>query len=646
MKHVIIGTAGHVDHGKTALVKALTGVDTDRLSEEKARGLTIELGFAPFVMPGGHLASIVDVPGHERFIKTMVAGITGIDLVLFVIAADEGIMPQTREHLDIIDFLGVKQGVVALTKKDLVDDDWLDMVAEEVRETLLATNLASAPIVYVSAKTGEGMGELMEALTREAAKAGTEVDTGVFRLPVDRVFVVEGYGTVVTGTVHSGTICLGDQVVVLPPGHVARVRSIQLHGDQQNVASAGQRCALNLAGVTSDMIERGNTIAHPGTLGATERLDAVLSTIGGAPVITQGQRVRLHLGTTEVMSRVRIIGPTDILPGTEGYIQLYPEEPVVAQRGDRYIIRSYSPATTIGGGQILLSNGPRRRRHSLEDYREMQVGALGSPKEILQITLQRQRRFLPRGFGSITPLAPEQLAKMTDLSLHLVQEALQELDGLRLPGKYLAEDDYSAAIKAISKLLMEQEIKHPFRLGIHREELRSTLFPHWERKDFAMLLDLLAREHIIFMEGSWVGEPRHYQLLMGEDNPVITQVEKALFDQGLEIKPVEEIAALVSLSVANTQDVMELLVNSNKIIQIEPGIALHVHHFRKALATVAGHLRDEGSIAVGEFRDMLKINRKLAIALLEYLDAQNYTRRQGQERVVGPKLRALFAEDE
>ena len=646
MKHVIIGTAGHVDHGKTALVRALTGIDTDRLREEKNRGLTIELGFAPFVMPQGHLASIVDVPGHERFIKTMVAGIMGIDLVLLVIAADEGIMPQTREHLDIIDLLGVKQGVVALTKKDLVDDEWLDMVAEEVRDALVPTTLATAPLVCVSAKTGEGIGELMEAITKEATKAGLGVDSGVFRLPVDRVFVMEGHGTVVTGTVYGGTIRLGEQVAVLPEGHIARVRNIQVHGDKQNIASAGQRCALNLAGITSDMIKRGDTIAHPGTLGATERLDAVLSTIANAPVITHGQRVRLHLGTVEMMSRVRIIGPDDILPGTEGYVQLYLEEPVVAQRGDRYIIRSYSPATTIGGGQILLSNAPRRRRHGLGDYREMQVGALGSPKEILQIMLQRQRRILPRGSDHIAPLSPEQLARMTDLSLPLVKEALQELDGLNVSGKYLARDDYRAASEAIGKLLVEQQIQHPFRLGIHREELKSTLFPHWERKDFVTLLDLLAREHIIFMEDSWVGEPRHYQVLMGEDHPVISKLEEVMFNRGLEVQSGEEIAALLSLSVADTQDAMELLGNMNKVVQIAPGIVLHAHYFRKMLTMLEGHLVSGGSITVGEFRDMFQINRKLAIALLEYLDAQNYTRRQGQGRVAGPKLRTLFTKDE
>ena len=297
MKHVIMGTAGHVDHGKTALVQALTGIDTDRLGEEKQRGLTIELGFAPFAMPEGGQLSIIDVPGHEKFIKNMVAGIMGIDLVLLVIAADEGIMPQTREHVDIINFLGVRQGVVALTKSDLVDNDWMEMVAEEVREFLGSTSLADAPLVPVSAKTGEGIPRLVDIIAAEANRASATVGDGVFRLPVDRVFIMEGHGTVVTGTIYGGSIQRGSQVVILPQNHTAKVRSIQVHGRKLDEASAGERCALNLTGIASDMIKRGDTITYPGKLGPTRQFDAVMTSVPSSLVITHGQRVRLHLGT-------------------------------------------------------------------------------------------------------------------------------------------------------------------------------------------------------------------------------------------------------------------------------------------------------------------------------------------------------------
>ena len=645
MKHVIMGTAGHVDHGKTALVQALTGIDTDRLGEEKQRGLTIELGFAPFAMPEGGQLSIIDVPGHEKFIKNMVAGIMGIDLVLLVIAADEGIMPQTREHVDIINLLGVRQGVVALTKSDLVDNDWMEMVAEEVREFLGSTSLAGAPLVPVSAKTGEGIPRLVEIIAAEANRASATVGDGVFRLPVDRVFIMEGHGTVVTGTIYGGSIQRGSQVVILPQNHTAKVRSIQVHGRKLDEASAGERCALNLTGIASDMIKRGDTITYPGKLGPTRQFDAVMTSVPSSLVITHGQRVRLHLGTMEVMSRLRVIGTDDIAPGTKGYVQFYTEEPVVTSRGDRYIVRSYSPVTTIGGGQVLLPSAPRRRRHSIEDRRELEIEDQGSPGEILDIVLRRQRRQLPRGLTCITPLAAEELSHMADLPVHLVKEILSGADGVDIAGKHFAQEDYNSTVQAVSEALLSQQARAPFRLGIHREELKSTLFPHWERKDFGALLDVLAKEHIIFIEGPWVSEPQKYQRLMQADHPAVLQLEAAILQQGFQVHSAEEMATSLSMSVADAQDVIELLAHLGKIVHVGPGIALHITHFQQALAALGHHLTTRGSITVGEFRDSLQINRKLAVVLLEYLDTLNYTRRQGDGRVAGTRLPSLYTEN-
>ena len=351
---IIIGTAGHVDHGKTWLVKALTGVDTDRLKEEKERGISIELGFAPLRLPGGIHAGVVDVPGHERFVKNMLAGAGGIDMVLFVVAADEGVMPQTREHLDILELLRVQKGVVALTKVDLVDEEWLLLVEEDVRELLKPTHFRHAPIVPVSSVTGAGLKELLDALAGVAAEVNPKPRTGEARLPIDRVFTITGFGTVLTGTLFSGTMHTGDALEIMPSGLKGRVRSLQVHGQKVEEAGAGQRVAVNLTGVEVGQVKRGDVLVTPGAFPAVRRVAAALHLLERAPhPLKNYQRIRFHLGTKEALGRVRLLDRDELRPGDDAVVQIELEEAVVAAVHDRYVIRQYSPVTTIGGGEVI-----------------------------------------------------------------------------------------------------------------------------------------------------------------------------------------------------------------------------------------------------------------------------------------------------
>ncbi|NPV53552.1 MAG: selenocysteine-specific translation elongation factor [Firmicutes bacterium] len=522
-KHIVLGTAGHVDHGKTTLTKALTGIDTDRLKEEKARGMTIDLGFAPFRLPSGRTVSIVDVPGHERFIRNMVAGATGIDIVMLVVAADEGIMEQTREHLDILSLLGTSTGVVALTKIDLVDQEFLGMVIADIEDYLKGTFLGGARIIPVSSVTGEGIPELVSEIDRLAGVAeSTRIPPSLFRLPVDRVFTIAGYGTVVTGTVAGGEIGIGEEVEVLPPGRAARIRGIQVHARRAERAVAGDRAALNLAGIQKDEIERGYVVARPGTLAASTLVDATLTVLRNTPGVSHGQRVRMHIGTAEVMARIRVMGADSIAGGEEGYTQLVLEEPTVAARGDRFIIRSYSPVRTIGGGRVLMHNAPRRRRFSQHDLDVLAIEESGSLQELIELVLKEQGNLskTPRGAGArVSPVAAEELAARLLVPIDDVKRIASEMAmagagtaeaelkapagsnavGIAerrvviLPGteRMLSGGGAAAIRNALLSTLDDFYCEFPMRLGMPKDELRMKVAPHWDEGDFDAFLLLL-----------------------------------------------------------------------------------------------------------------------------------------------------------
>ncbi|MBP7033880.1 MAG: selenocysteine-specific translation elongation factor, partial [Syntrophobacterales bacterium] len=390
MKHIILGTAGHVDHGKTSLVKALTGVDTDRLKEEKERGITIELGFASLPLKNGGTLGVVDVPGHEKFVKNMVAGATGIDFVLLVIAADEGIMPQTSEHLDICTLLGIRNGIIALTKTDLVDADWLALVRDDVRQFMKATFLDGAPIIPVSAVSGQGIAELSAAIEELARRIGERGDSGLLRIPVDRVFTMKGFGSVVTGTLVSGQVTVGDTVEVLPQRIHAKVRGIQVHNDAQQSAGAGQRTAINLQGLERAALHRGDVVAHPGIFEPSERLDVHLEFLKGAGRALRNRAlVRFHTGTSEIMARVILLDREELKPGERVYAQLLLEAPVVAMGKDRFVIRSYSPIRTVGGGEILDPDAVKQKKAKDRFAAELETLRTGTEAERAAVILGR-----------------------------------------------------------------------------------------------------------------------------------------------------------------------------------------------------------------------------------------------------------------
>jgi selenocysteine-specific elongation factor len=504
MKRLILGTAGHIDHGKTTLVKALTGIETDRLKEEKQRGISIELGFAPFVLPDGQKAAIVDVPGHERFIRHMLAGAFGIDLVMLVIAADEGVMAQTREHMDIIELLGVKSGIIALTKKDMVDDEWLMLVEEEVREYLSATILADAAIIPVSAVSGEGIPELLQEIQKVAEGIKERPVYGKARLPVDRVFTKAGFGTVVTGTLWSGQIETGETLELLPSGKKVKIRTLQVHNDKVDKAYAGQRVAVNLQGVDIADIERGNWLSTPAYLTPTYRMDARLRILSSSSrVLKNWNRIRFHLGTDETMARVVLLDGDELHPGQEGYVQIVMEKPVVGHKGDPFVIRYYSPVSTIGGGTIIDANASKQKRFREETLNQLIVKEEGNLSEMILYELEAN----PQDVISVDELA-RRLGNDED-------RIRQELGQMSIENKVveLKKDEYMSTFglgQLADKIIMalqEYHLKYPLRQGPSREEIRSRFSKNVNSKTFNLILKELEADKKIEIQDQQIRMP-------------------------------------------------------------------------------------------------------------------------------------------
>jgi selenocysteine-specific elongation factor len=635
MKHLIIGTAGHVDHGKTALVRAMTGIDTDRLKEEKDRGISIELGFASLSLPGGRKAGIVDVPGHERFIKNMLAGAGGFDLVLLVIAADEGVMPQTREHLDIIQLLQVTKGIVVLTKIDLVDEEWLDLVEEEVQEFLKGTVLEDAPVVNVSSVTGQGVPELLERIDSLTREVRPRVTAGPPRLPVDRIFSITGFGTVVTGTLVSGALQVGDLVEVQPQGLASRVRSLQVHGEKVEAAEAGQRVAVNLAGLEMDQIERGSVVAGLKSISPSHRLDVRLLLLrSAARPLKNRARVRFFLGTREALGRVRLLDQEELKQGSLAYAQLELEEPVVAAKGDRFVIRSYSPMHTIGGGTVIDPlPGRKHRRFRSEVLNALAARERGTPAELLS-------QYLP-GLPGLPGAA--EVAKGTGLEEEEILAAARELerDGrvkvISAEGRtYLAADDvYRRWAAEISKLLQSYHREYPLREGYPKEDLRSRKFQAIPNKAFQLLLLEMEKDGLIRVSPRAVAlqafdcKPGHEQL---------KQIDKILgiLREAAFLPPSwAELCRNAGISEAYGQELLQYLLRTGVMVKIADDLYFQRDVLIQAREKVVGLLREKGEITVGEIRDLLQTSRKYALPLLEYFDREKVTRRVGDKRLPG-----------
>jgi selenocysteine-specific elongation factor len=632
--HIIVGTAGHIDHGKTSLVKVLTGVDTDRLKEEKERGITIELGFAPLTLPSGLLLGLVDVPGHERFVKNMVAGATGMDLVLLVIAADESVMPQTREHLEICQLLGVREGVVVLTKTDMVDQEWVEMVSEEVRDYLAGTFLQEAPIVPFSSLTGEGRDDVLTALGKAAERVPDRSGGGIFRLPVDRVFTMKGFGTVATGTMISGSVSTGEEVVFLPGEKAARVRGLQVHGELVQAGHAGTRTALNLQGVGKEEIHRGQTAARPGSLIPSLMLDVRLSLLPSAPrPLKNRDRVRLHLYTDEIMTRVAILEGEKLEPGANGLVQLRLEKKTVALPGDRFVIRSYSPITTIGGGEIL-DPFPRKHRRFRKPVLE-HLSRLESGTAVLKI-----REFLDEAgeFG----LPAGQLGVRTGLGYGPVEELLDEMAGAgevvaSRGGEGLLAYSRTAFDRIRERLIRALEKYHganPAKAGIGREELRMRVAKELPDRPYRNLLDTMKEQGDILLDGDTVRLGGHEASLTPQQENLAAKVLNVLRPKGLSAPFLTELAEELRSSTGELKTVLNLMAERGDLVRVKDDFFITSTACRSLKEGVHRFFEDKRELSLAEFREITDTTRKWMIPLLEYLDRTQVTMRKGDVRIM------------
>ena len=631
-KFLVVGTAGHIDHGKTTLIKALTGIDTDRWEEEKKRGMTIDLGFAHLELPNGTLVGIVDVPGHEKFIKNMLAGAHGLDLVLFVIAADEGIMPQTEEHLTVCQVLGTKKGIVVLTKKDLVDEDWLELVREEVKEFTKGTFLEGSPIIAVSSKTGEGIGELLEALEKLSEKVEPRSSEGILRLPVDRSFTVKGFGTVVTGTLLSGKVNVGDEVEILPKGLKTKVRGIQVHGKPVDTAFAGQRTAVNLASVSREEVKRGDLLSTSGYLKPTKLVDAVLELSKNANVIVEsGFKVHFHHLTSETEGEVYLIDRDEILPGEKALVQIRLKEPVVPVYGDRFVIRNYSPARVIGGGWVVnpLPEGKFRRRFR-EKYLSFLQPLIGGSKEnqLIHLVSQFPGQLTERELVQRLGLTPQKVKG-------LVEGTFKEGKLLRFEGKFYPSDYLNVVRERLIETVEEYHRKFPVAPGINRESLRSFLKLPGEL--FNSVIDGLIKEKILEEEGSYLRIFGFKPKAEGEFKEIVKKLETASREGEFTPPSLKEFSKSEGISEEKVYMAASYLVREEGFYRIGDFL-FSPESFRRIKEVLRKHFERKETLSVSEFKDYIGISRKFAIPILEYLDSLGFTERIGNERVKGKAL--------
>ena len=636
MKHVIIGTAGHVDHGKTLLVKALTGIDTDRLVEEKKRGITIDLGFAHLDFEDGTQAGLVDVPGHEKFIKNMLAGAGGIDLAMLVVAADEGFMPQTVEHLGILSLLGIKEGLVVITKADTVDPEWVDMIAEDVRERVKGTFLEGKPVMAVSAYTGQGIQELRQHLY-QLVKAAEEKNLRTpFRLPIDRVFSVDGFGTVVTGTLIEGSIRKDEMAELVPSGIQAKVRSIQVHGKDADTACAGQRVAVNLAGLKKTDVQRGDTVSRPGTVKISRMLDVRLQNLKNSQrtILTQSQ-VHFYHGSSVMLAKVVLLDRESLLPGDSCYAQLRLTEPLASKRGDRFVIRFYSPLETIGGG-VILDEAPVR--HKAGDPAVLEALAIresGSGNQKLAQTIA--------GFGYGLP-ALQKLCLELNQEENEMQEQLEELVALGkvlelMPGRYLAAVVLDQAWEGCRKLLEAYHVANPLHAGMKLAELRQKLLPGTDLAVADSLLAELAAEGRIKRVADRYAMAEFTVHFTKRQNAIRDKLMQIYRQADLEVPGADEVYSMfLPKEKEDCKQVLESLISSGQLVMLTPQLYYHYQTYQHVLEQTKAFFAEKEELTLAEFRDMLGTSRKYALAVLEYYDRNKMTKKDGDIRRAGATL--------
>jgi selenocysteine-specific elongation factor len=626
----VIGTAGHVDHGKSTLIQALTGIDPDRLQEEKERGMTIDLGFAWLTLPSGDEVSIVDVPGHERFIHNMLAGVGGIDIALLVVAADEGVMPQTREHVAILDLLGISQAVVALTKRDLVDDEWLELVVADVEEFLGRTSLAGARIVPCSAKTRAGLDALLEVMQELLARERSRPNTGRPRLPIDRVFTVAGFGTVVTGTLIDGELRVGQDVEVQPGGLHARVRGLQSHKKKLEVVPAGTRTAVNLGGVAVEDLRRGQVLSAPHSLPPTRAVDAQLRLIADARPIRHNTEVSFHTGAAETLARISLLDRDELQPGQEAWVQLRLQDEVALVRGDLFILRLPSPSMTVGGGRVVEPHARRHRRRQAAVLQQLAVLARGTPDEIL---LEQLRSREPTDVESLTRRSGLPAAVARAALVQLVQQqsalVLDHANG-HLDGRsyVVSAVGWQALTERVSALLDGFHRGYPLRRGLPKEELRTRLGA--DPRLFVRVLERLKAQGTATEDGPFVRLSTHSVTFTPEQDRQVSQVLDVLREAGIAPPDREDLQASLRVS----PELLDALVARGVLVEVAAGLLYDAATLSAIVARIRADIERNGPRTVAQIRDLLDASRKYVLAIVGYTDEHKITRRVGDNRVL------------
>lgn len=631
MKNIIIGTAGHIDHGKTTLIKALTGRNTDRWEEEQRRGITIDLGFTWFDLKNGDRVGIIDVPGHEKFINNMVAGVVGMDLVMLVVAADEGIMPQTREHMDILGLLGIKKSILVLNKCDLVDEEWLELVEEEIQEELKGTFLEDAPVVRVSAATGQGLEELTDTIIRVMADEVEEKDTQTIpRLPIDRVFTLSGFGTIITGTLISGTISKEDVLEMYPIGKECKIRSIQVHGQDKDKCYAGQRVAINLSNIKKKEIHRGCVIAPKNSMKNTDLLDVKLSVLPDSMrIVTNHERLHLYTGTSEILCRAVLLDKEEIGPGESGLVQLRLEEEIALKRGDRFVVRFYSPMETIGGGVVLEPNPVRKKRFDEKAIEELKKKESGSLADVMELHIKQH---------ADTMITMAELAKIMAHSVDELQEYLEELkeEGIvhvfaMKKDVYLWHRDSEYALRQkIQEALEAYHKRYPYRYGMKKAEIHNTYLKKVKPIVFDAYIEQLVAQNQIGRKDEYL----HLAEVEVSKDAMFLKTEKTLVDAfekaGFDFVRFSEID-LGTIPRETAEDVLLLLVDEERVVRINEEMFTMKYLMDEAEEKIRKHLENEDVITIAQVRDMFSTSRKSAKPILEYMDSIKVTKKTGAE---------------
>ena len=631
MKNIIVGTAGHIDHGKTTLIKALTGRNTDRWEEEQRRGITIDLGFTYFDLKNGDRVGIIDVPGHEKFINNMVAGVVGMDLVLLVVAADEGIMPQTREHMDILGLLGIKKSILVINKCDLVDEEWLELVEEEIQEELEGTFLEGAPVVKVSAATGQGLDELTDTIQQLMSDEVVAKDTQTIpRLPIDRAFTLSGFGTIITGTLISGTITREDVLEMYPIGKECKIRNIQVHGQNQDKCYAGQRVAINLSNVKKKEIRRGCVLAPKNSMKNTDLLDVKLKVLEDSMrILTNHERLHLYTGTSEILCRAVLLDKEQIGPGEEGLVQLRLEEEIAVKRGDRFVVRFYSPMETIGGGIVLEPNPVRKKRFDAQAIEELKKKESGSLGDVMELQIKEH---------GDTMITLAELAKVMAHSVDELKEYLEELEEsgtiFVFPMKkdtYLWHRDSEFAVRQkIEETLQKYHSEHPYRYGMKKAEIHNTFLKKIKPNIFDAYVERMTGENVY-------GRREEYLSLPGYEVPkdaMYLQTEKLIEDTfekaGYDFVRFSEID-FGKIPRQTAEDVVLMMIDEGKVLRINEEMFTMKHLMDEAKEKIQNHLKEENLITIAQVRDMFSTSRKSAKPILEYMDSIKVTKKTGGE---------------